>query len=79
MREVNILTKSDNIIRNVEELVPLQFHELVDHRIFDNLRDAQFIFMALQRGKSQYALSHGLPCPADTKYAIKTIEAMEKF
>lgn len=79
MKTVEILTRDDNIIRNAEELVPLQFHELVDHRIFDNLRDAQFIFMALQRGKSQYALSHGLACPADTKRAIKTIEAMEKF
>lgn len=79
MREVNILTKDDNIIRNVAELVPYQFDELVDHRIFDNLEDAQFIFMALSRGKSQWALSHGLACPADTKRAVKAIEAMEKF
>jgi len=79
MREVNILTKDDNIIRNVAELVPYQFDELVDHRIFNNLEDAQFIFMALNRGKSQWALSHGLACPADTKHAVKAIEAMEKF
>ena len=79
MREVNILTKNDNIIRNVSELVPISFDELVNHRVFDNLTDAQYLFMALKRGKSQWALSHGLACPADTKHAIKVIESLEKF
>lgn len=79
MREVNILTKNDNIIRNVAELVPVQFDELVDHKIFDNLTDAQYLFMALKRGKSQWALSHGLACPADTKNAIKRIESLPTY
>lgn len=79
MREVNILTKDDNIVRNVAELVPFQFDELVNHRVFDNLTNAQYLFMALKRGCSQWALSHGLACPADTKHAIKAVEALDKF
>lgn len=60
-------------------ICPIKYWDLIDHRIFPTLKEFQDLMMALGRGNSQYALSHGMACPADTKNAIKRIESLEKY
>ena len=79
MRNITVWVNEKNYELPVNDIVPCVFDELVNHRIFDTLQDVQYTMMALQRGKSKYALEHGLACPADTKNAIKHIESLAKY
>lgn len=79
MREVNVFIKEKNYDLDISELCPSCFDELVEGRIFENLKDMQNIMMALQRSKNAWCISHGQALPCDTKYAIETIESLPKY
>lgn len=79
MREVNVWIKERNYELPVEQLVPFGFEDLVNHRIFETMDDMNYTLLALSRGKSRFALEHGLACPIDTKNAIKHIESLERY
>lgn len=76
-REIWIKCENDNKEYIVTELVPFGYEDLVDHRIFPNHTDMQYMMLTL--GKSKWAYQHGLGCPADAKNVIKKIESMQKY
>lgn len=64
---------------DVSDFVPLAYWDLVDGKVFPDLNEAQNVFMALQRGSSEFALTHGLAVPVDTKNAIEFVEGLKSF
>lgn len=79
MREVKVFITEKNYDLDISELCPSCFDELVEGRIFENLKDMQNMMMALQRSKNTWCVSHGRALPCDTKYAIETIESLSKY
>lgn len=78
MKDIWIKCNDDNKEYNVVYSVKPEFAELVNERVFESHRDAQFTLMALERG-TKYALEHGLACPADFKNAVKKIQSLPKY
>lgn len=79
MRQVNVWVNEKNYELPVAEITPYQFDDLVNHRVFETLKDMHYTLMALSRGVSRYSLEHGLACPRDTRKAIEKIEALPKY
>lgn len=75
--KVMIWLKDRNWEHDVTEICPYKFKELVDGRVFENLKDCQYTLMAL--GRSKYSMEHGMSCPADVRRAIKKVENLEKY
>lgn len=78
MFEAKVWVKEKNYELPVNEICPLRFRELVNHRVFKTLQDVQYTMLALSRG-TKCALERGLACPLDTKNAIRYIETLEKY
>lgn len=76
MRQVCVWVNEKDYELPVAELVPYQFDDLVNRRVFETLQDVHYTLMALSRGASKFSLEHGLACPRDTARAIKKIEAL---
>ena len=79
MRQINVWVNEKNYALPVEELMPYQFDDLVNYRVFETLQDVHYTLMALNRGTSSYSLEHGLACPRDTRKAIEKISALPKY
>lgn len=79
MREVNVFITEKNYDLDISELCPSCFDELVEGRIFENLKDMQYMMMALQRSKSVWCIEHGQALPCDTKYVIEKIKSLPKY
>lgn len=79
MREITVWIREKGYELPISELIPHQFDDLVDHRIFETMKDMHYTLMALDRGASKYSLEHGLACPVDTRKAVEKIISLPKY
>lgn len=77
-REVRIWCRDEDKEYDVTYLVNYKYDELLNRRVFESHRDAQFTLLVLDK-YNKFSLEHGLTCPADFKNAIKKIESLEKY
>ena len=77
MREVNVWVKEKNYELPVTELTPFRYDELVNHRVFETLKDVQYTLLALSTSKG--AIDRGLGCPRDVRKAIEHIESLATY
>ena len=78
-REVKVFVKEKNYEIDVHEICPSNCDELVSGRIFETIKEMQFLLMTLKRFGNRFALEQAHTCPANYKIAIETIENLPRY